>query len=71
MDGKRSCSNNPTASAVASVFGVLSGLGGLQHGVGEVLQGNTAPSGVVIHSWVQGPIATKIAYDIRGVDPKR
>jgi hypothetical protein len=34
-----------------STFGVLAGLAGLEHGVGEVLQGNVAPAGVVIESW--------------------
>jgi len=48
------------ARLTASIFGVLSGLGGLLHGVGEILQGNVAPSGVVIDSWVQGPIATNM-----------
>lgn len=46
------------ARMVASTFGVLSGLGGITHGVGEVLQGNIAPEGIFINSWTQGPIAT-------------
>lgn len=44
----------------ASVFGVLAGLGGLTHGIGEVVQGNVAPSGIIIDSWTQGPIATNM-----------
>lgn len=51
---------DPAGRAVASVFGVLSGLGGLTHGVGEVLQGSVAPQGIIINSWVQGPIATNM-----------
>jgi len=43
---------------IASVFGVLGGLGGLVHGIGETLQGNIPPDGIIIDSWVQGPIAT-------------
>jgi len=46
--------------AIASVFGVLAGLGGATHGIGETLQGNVAPSGMVINSWAEGPIATNM-----------
>jgi hypothetical protein len=35
----------------ASTFGALAGLAGIEHGVGEVLQGNTATGGIVILSW--------------------
>jgi hypothetical protein len=38
----------------------LAGLGGLTHGVGEVLQGNVKPDGIVVNSWTQGPIATNM-----------
>ena len=48
------------AGIVASVFGVLAGLGGITHGVGETLQGNVAPDGIVIDSWTRGPIATNM-----------
>ncbi len=34
-----------------STFGALAGLAGIEHGVGEVLQGNVAPDGVMILSW--------------------
>jgi hypothetical protein len=34
-----------------STFGVLMGLAGLEHGIGEILQGNTAPSGIMFPSW--------------------
>jgi hypothetical protein len=34
-----------------STFGVLAGLAGIEHGIGEVLQGDRAPEGVVILSW--------------------
>jgi hypothetical protein len=34
-----------------STFGVLAGLAGIEHGVGEMLQGSTKPDGVVIESW--------------------
>ena len=48
------------AIMVATLFGVLAGIGGLTHGVGELLQGNTAPAGIIINSWTQGPIATNM-----------
>jgi hypothetical protein len=56
MSGKIVVTNR-AARMSASVFGVLAGLGGMTHGVGEVLQGNVAPSGVVFNSWAEGPIA--------------
>jgi hypothetical protein len=48
------------AGAIASVFGVLAGLGGLVHGIGETLQGNIAASGIIINSWTEGPIGTNM-----------
>ena len=48
------------AKGTALVFGILAGLGGLTHGIGEVLQGNAKPDGIIINSWTQGPIATKM-----------
>ncbi len=60
MAGNNRFSNLSAARAAASVAGVLSGLGGITHGVGEVLQGNVAPAGIFIMSWTQGPIATNM-----------
>jgi len=40
-----------TARAAASAIGVVAGLSGASHGPGEMLQGNIAPSGVMIESW--------------------
>jgi hypothetical protein len=34
-----------------STFGALAGLAGIEHGIGEVLQGSVAPGGVMILSW--------------------
>jgi hypothetical protein len=48
------------ANITATVFGILAGLGGLTHGVGEVLQGNVQPDGLFIDSWKQGPIASNM-----------
>lgn len=36
---------------LVSTLGVLAGLMGIEHGVGEILQGNAAPQGLVIASW--------------------
>jgi len=36
---------------VISTFGTLAGLMGIEHGIGEVLQGNITPVGLVILSW--------------------
>jgi hypothetical protein len=34
-----------------STFGLFVGVAGLEHGIGETLQGNIPPSGIVIESW--------------------
>jgi len=60
MRGKNVLTKLGAAGIVASIFGVLAGLGGLTHGIGEVLQGNVAPDGILIESWTQGPIATNM-----------
>jgi hypothetical protein len=48
------------ARGTALIFGILAGLGGLTHGIGEVLQGNVKPEEIIINSWTQGPIATNM-----------
>jgi hypothetical protein len=57
MQSKNASTKFSAARTIASVFGVLAGLGGLTHGIGETLQGNVAPDGIAIDSWTQGPIA--------------
>lgn len=37
--------------AVTAVFGVLAGLAGLEHGIGEMLQGSVRPESLMILSW--------------------
>lgn len=37
--------------ATVSTFGAIAALAGLEHGIGETLQGNTTPGGWVIQSW--------------------
>jgi hypothetical protein len=39
-----------------STFGVLAGWAGIEHGIGEVLQGNVAPDGVMIQSWPESEL---------------
>lgn len=51
------------AEATATVFGVLAGIGGITHGIGEVLQGNVAVNGLAIDSWTSGPIARDLGGD--------
>lgn len=43
-------------SIVAITFGVLAGLAGLEHGIGEALQGNVAPAGIMIESWPESKL---------------
>ena len=45
---------------VAATFVILAGLGGIRHGIGELLQGNVAPDSILIESWTQGPLATSM-----------
>jgi hypothetical protein len=37
--------------AAASIIGIFAGLSGASHGVGEMLQGNIAPSEIMIEAW--------------------
>jgi hypothetical protein len=37
--------------AAAVILGVFAGLGGASHGPGEILQGNVAPSEIMIKAW--------------------
>jgi hypothetical protein len=46
--------NNATRVTV-STFGLVAGLAGIEHGIGEILQGNVAPGGLVIRSWPDSP----------------
>ena len=60
MKNKTAVTRFSALRITASLFGVLSGLGGITHGIGEVMQGNTATDGIWIYSWAQGPIATNM-----------
>ncbi len=39
-----------------STFGTVAGLAGIEHGVGEMLQGNVAPDGMMILSWPESDL---------------
>jgi hypothetical protein len=45
---------------LAAICGGLAGVGGITHGVGEVLQGSRSPDGIVFDSWAQGRIARNL-----------
>ena len=49
---------------VVSIFGLLAGLAGIEHGVGEILQGSVRPVGAVIESWPDSK-----AFEILGGEP--
>jgi hypothetical protein len=42
---------NSATRLLISTFGALVGLIGIEHGIGEVLQGSIAPAGIMILSW--------------------
>lgn len=49
---------------VSATFGVLAAVAGIEHGVGEILQGAGPPDGLVIESWPDSP-----AFEILGGEP--
>lgn len=49
---------------VVSTFGAIVGVAGIEHGIGEILQGNTPPSGIIIESWPDSEL-----YDILAGEP--
>src|SRR3712207_3669826 len=40
-----------TTIAVTSILGIFAGVAGASHGPGEILQGNIAPTGIIIEAW--------------------
>lgn len=55
---------NNAARISASTFGVIVGIAGFEHGLGECLQGNVAPPATSILSWPNSP-----AFRIMGGEP--
>jgi hypothetical protein len=54
---------NATRITVAA-FGALAALAGLEHGIGEILQGNKPPEGLMIQSWPDSAF-----FEILGGEP--
>ena len=48
-------------AATVSAFGVVAGAAGIEHGIGEVLQGDVAPRTVVIESWPESEVLRVLA----------
>ena len=44
----------------ASTFGAIMALAGIEHGIGEIFQGNVAPSGIMILSWPESPFFRRL-----------
>ncbi|MGA9397753.1 MAG: hypothetical protein WBV22_05765 [Anaerolineaceae bacterium] len=44
-----------------STFGVIIAMAGIEHGIGEILQGKHAPAGVMIESWPGSPFFRMLA----------
>ena len=55
--------SNATRTTVAT-FGTLAALAGLEHGIGEIVQGNHAPAAIMIESWPDAPL-----FEIVGGEP--
>ena len=45
----------------ASTFGAIMALAGMEHGIGEILQGNVAPGGLMIQSWPESAFFHNLA----------
>jgi len=46
---------------VVLAFGIMLGIAGIEHGIGEIFQGNIAPSGIVIKSWGESKLFSILA----------
>ncbi len=42
---------NSATRVLVSTLGILMGIAGIEHGIGEILQGNMAPKGIMFPSW--------------------
>jgi hypothetical protein len=52
---------NKASKVSISVFGVIISMAGIEHGIGEILQGNRAPASVMIESWPTSPFFRMLA----------
>lgn len=46
---------------IVTTFGIMMGLAGLEHGIGEILQGNRAPNGIMFPSWPDSDFFRNVA----------
>ena len=44
-----------------STFGAIIGIAGIEHGIGEILQGNMPPAGIIIKSWPNSDLYKPLA----------
>ncbi len=56
MSNKGVPTNISAIRVTVSAFGTLAGLAGIEHGAGEILQGNVAPGGLMILSWPESKV---------------
>ena len=56
MSKKVAPPNINATRVTVSTFGTLAGLAGIEHGVGEIFQGNVATDGVMILSWPESEV---------------
>jgi len=52
---------NNSTKVTFSTFGALIGLAGIEHGIGEILQGNVAPTGLMFPSWPESAFFRSVA----------
>ena len=57
---RRGARARPSLATAARLWGASAGIGGLVHGIGEVVQGNVSTPGLFIPSWATGPIADNL-----------
>ena len=56
VPGRRSATR-----VTVSTFGAVAGLAGIEHGIGEVYQGNVSPDGMMIASWPESELFEVLA----------
>lgn len=57
---RRGARARPSLATASRLWGASAGIGGLVHGIGEVVQGNVSTPGLFIPSWATGPIADNL-----------
>jgi hypothetical protein len=54
---------NTKTSTTLSIMGAIAGMAGLEHGIGEIFQGNIQPENIVFGSWAGNPAFSRLAYE--------